>query len=187
MSKEKIDKYLESIPLKRDSISRLLLTLMSPGDNTVILRCHIRELVHSLRALEYKIATQAGQSIPNPEGAYWREVGEDAGSIKSTAQLELDQRSKLVELCLKNQTLKQRSKHIKTSRKIASTEFVGNVWREMGILEQTGARPQEIRPGHFWDQTLTIPLTEPLVLGGVQFLKTIATSKKLLNNADRIQ
>ena len=65
-------------------------------------------------------------------------------------------------------------------------EFVARMWQYMELLdpEPDGPLAQEIRPNHFYDESIGIPLSGFAILGPAQYVKSLLEGKKL-NQGER--
>ena len=115
---------LNELPTKRDTIFGLMKTLWLPGDNTMILRSHMKDLTRKIALHEFEIETQKNekrQAAPNagtiPIKAYKR----TQQRFRNTDQLRQELIQMKLELQLKKDNLKKRLKRVNTNRKVSSS------------------------------------------------------------------
>eukprot|EP01083_Nonionella_stella_P086840 241452_1 len=183
--------------IKRDSLLSLLRTLCFNGDNTVKIRSSIRDLTRKIRQLEYEISTQLKQT---QNQSYQVQTGQRQmnmpmavmdhkrhGRVRNVDQMIKETRVLKLQRILKKDNLQKRVNHIRQSMRINSSQFVGYFWRYLGVLEIDGAKPCEIRPQHFADSKIEIPMHGHTRLGHVQFVKTANESHKINDSQSRFR
>eukprot|EP01084_Bolivina_argentea_P203591 347683_1 len=174
----------------RDSLFSILITLCFNGDNTVKIRSSIRDLTRKIRQNEYEIATQlknktmSSQSTQSLNIQLNKVQTKRYGRVKNIDQLIKDTRVLKLQRVLKNDNLKKRDKNIRTHMKINSSQWIGYIWKYLQLLDENCVKPCEIRPQHFADSKLEIPMIGNTRLGHVQFLKTQNETDKI-NDAER--
>merc|ERR1712228_180108 len=188
---DEVEQFMQSLPHKRDSIFRVLMTLCFNGDNTVKIRSAIRDLTRKIRQNEFEIETQIKQKRNGvDQGKAPRNVGMHSmvnkrhGRVKNMDALIKDTRILKLQRVLKTDNLKKREKNVRQSMRINSSQWVGFCWRYLEILADDGAKPWEIRPQQFADSKMEIPFVGSTRLGHVQFVKTHNEEGKI-NDSER--
>lgn len=188
---------MNNVQHKRDSLFKLLMVLCFNGDNTIKIRSAINDLTRRIKQNEYEIRTQIANNKGKKqqqvilENVNLREIMAETrqhGRIRDVDTLIKETKRFKLQRVLKKDNAKKRSKHIRTSMKINSSKFIGDFWRFLTILDkEDGAKPCEIRPQHFADSKIEVPLTGQTVLGHVQYVKTVNESKKINESELRIR
>eukprot|EP00485_Elphidium_margaritaceum_P000941 CAMPEP_0202694434 /NCGR_PEP_ID=MMETSP1385-20130828/8299_1 /ASSEMBLY_ACC=CAM_ASM_000861 /TAXON_ID=933848 /ORGANISM="Elphidium margaritaceum" /LENGTH=458 /DNA_ID=CAMNT_0049350281 /DNA_START=43 /DNA_END=1419 /DNA_ORIENTATION=+ len=180
-----VEEFMARTVHKRDSLFQILSVLCFNGDNTVKIRSAIRDLTRRIKVNEYEIATQIDRPQQSPIHVNLESIKDKRyGRVKTSTQLIDETRRLRLQRVLKKDNLKKRETKIRSYNKINSAAFVGYFWRYLGLLEEDGAKPWEIRPGQFADPKLEIPLVASTRLGAVLFVKTAYEDQKI-NDAER--
>lgn len=185
---KEIDNFINSLNYKRDSLLNIIMILLFNGDNTIKLRSSIKDLTRKIKQNEYELKTQIAmgpkQVLPSSISSKHYQH-QRYGRIRDNLTLIKEIKQYKLQRILKRDNLKKRKLKIRESMKINSSAFIAEFWRYLNILDkENGAKPSEIRPQHFADSKLEIPLINNTRLGHIQFVKTVNESEKI-NDSER--
>lgn len=115
---------LNEFPTKRDSIFGLIKTLWLPGDNTMVLRSHMKDLTRKIALHEFEIETQKNekrQAEPNTGTIPIKAYKKTQQRYRNTDQLRQELIQMKLELQLKKDNLKKRIDKVNKKRTVTSS------------------------------------------------------------------